>query len=197
MNNENESVKIDVIDNGGQWTHRIWRLLRDLGCETEIVSNETSVNEITADALVLSGGAPRIAWETPKLGMCMDYLDNFKGPILGICVGHQLMAINRGGKAGPSSIPEFGLMQIEVLNEDELFKGIPKEFFVWESHNDEVKEASEFIILAKSQGCAIQAMRHKEKPFFGIQFHAEVNDTQYGEEIYKNFIQFVKKFKTL
>ncbi len=52
------AVKVYVIDNGGQWTHRIWRVLREIGCETKIIANTTPLNEIDADALVLSGGAP-------------------------------------------------------------------------------------------------------------------------------------------
>ena len=69
-----ESVRVFVVDNGGQWTHRIWRVLREIGCETKIVSNTTPVEELDADGLVLSGGAPRIAWESPKLGNCTSTL---------------------------------------------------------------------------------------------------------------------------
>jgi GMP synthase (glutamine-hydrolysing) len=186
------AVKVHVVDNGGQWTHRIWRVLRELGCESKIIPNTTPVEKIDAHALVLSGGAPRIAWESPKLGSCIDYLKEFSGPILGICVGHQLMAVHCGGKAGPSEIPEFGLAKIRVIEEDDLFKGLPKEFLVWESHNDEVKEASGFTVLAVSDNCAIQAMKHKSKPFYGVQFHPEVNNTEHGSEILKNFVGMVK-----
>jgi GMP synthase (glutamine-hydrolysing) len=186
------AVKVHVVDNGGQWTHRIWRVLRELGCESKIIPNTTPVEKIDAHALVLSGGAPRIAWESPKLGSCIDYLKEFSGPILGICVGHQLMAVHCGGKAGPSEIPEFGLAKIRVIEEDDLFKGLPKEFLVWESHNDEVKEVSGFTVLAVSDNCAIQAMKHKSKPFYGVQFHPEVNNTEHGSEILKNFVGMVK-----
>jgi GMP synthase (glutamine-hydrolysing) len=185
--------KIYVVDNGGQWTHRIWRVIREIECETKLIPNTTPVANIDADALVLSGGAPRIAWESPKLGLCTDYIKHFKGPILGICVGHQLMAVYYGGKAGPSEIPEYGLAKVEVLEEDDLFKGIPREFLAWESHNDEVKAVKDFTILALSENCKIQAIKHKTKPHYGIQFHPEVNDTEHGEEIYRNFVKVVKQ----
>jgi GMP synthase (glutamine-hydrolysing) len=185
-------AKVYVVDNGGQWTHRIWRVLRELDCDSKIIPNTTLVKKIDADALVLSGGAPRIAWESPKLGSCIDYLKEFSGPILGICVGHQLMAVHCGGKAGPSEIPEFGLAKIRVIEEDVLFKGLPKEFYVWESHNDEVKEASGFTVLAVSDNCAIQAMKHHTKPFYGVQFHPEVNNTEHGSEILRNFVGVIK-----
>jgi GMP synthase (glutamine-hydrolysing) len=187
------SVRVYVIDNGGQWTHRIWRVLRELSCETRIIPNNIPVGEIDADGLVLSGGAPRIAWESPKLGNCTDYFELFHGPILGECVGMQLMAIHYGGKAGPSEIPEYGLSRLKVTDEDDLFKGLPKELLVWESHNDEVKEAPAFSVLAISENCRIQALKHLSKPFYGVQFHPEVNDTEYGSEILGNFVDVVKR----
>jgi GMP synthase (glutamine-hydrolysing) len=185
-------AKVYVVDNGGQWTHRIWRVLRELGCDSKIIGNITPVSEIDADALVLSGGAPRIAWESPKLGNCTDYLQHFSGPILGICVGLQLMVVYCGGKAGPSEIPEYGLAKIKIIQEDDLFKGLPKELLVWESHNDEVKTAKDFTVLAVSENCAVQAAKHVKKPYYGIQFHPEVNNTEHGEEIYRNFVKAVK-----
>jgi GMP synthase (glutamine-hydrolysing) len=188
-----ELVKIFVVDNGGQWTHRIWRVLRELGCESKIVSNATPVSELCADGLVLSGGAPRIAWESPKLGNCMDYLNEFEGPMLGICVGFQLMAIHCGGSAGPCGVPEFGLAQMTVVEEDDLFRGLPGKFLVWESHNDEVKEAPGFRVLARSDNCAVQAGKHLEKPFYGVQFHPEVNNTEHGEAILGNFVEVVRR----
>jgi GMP synthase (glutamine-hydrolysing) len=185
-------VKVYVVDNGGQWTHRIWRVLREVGCDSKIIPNTTPVGDIDADALVLSGGAPRVVWESPKLGNCIDYFERFQGPILGECLGMQLMAIHFGGKAGPSEIPEFGLSRLRVIEEDDLFKGLPKEFSVWESHNDEVKEAPNFTVLALSENCRIQAVKHWHKPFYGVQFHPEVNNTEHGEEILRNFVRTVK-----
>jgi GMP synthase (glutamine-hydrolysing) len=184
----NSQAKVFVVDNGGQWTHRIWRVLREIGCDSRIIPNVTSVAEIDADALVMSGGAPRIAWESPKLGNCTDYLEGFHGPILGICVGLQLMAVHFGGKAGPSKIPEYGLSKLRVVEEDDLFKGLPKEFLVWESHNDEVKTAPDFEVLALSENCRVQAVKHVERPLYGVQFHPEVNNTEHGAEILKNFV---------
>ena len=185
-------MKLYVVDNGGQWTHRIWRVLREIGCETKIIPNTTPASGIDADALILSGGAPRIAWESPKLGNCTDYLSDFQGPMLGICVGLQLMAVHCGGKAGPSKVPEYGLAKIRIIEEDDLFKELPKEFLVWESHNDEVKEAPGFRVLATSENCSVQAAKHLKEPFYGVQFHPEVNNTQHGEEILRNFVRVVE-----
>lgn len=188
----NRPAKVYVVDNGGQWTHRIRRVLKEIGCDSKIIANITPMEQIDADALVLSGGAPRIAWESPKLGKCLDYLNYFGGPILGICVGLQLMAVYCGGKAGPSEVAEYGLARIRIIEEDDLFKGLPREFLVWESHNDEVKEATGFTVLAQSENCSIQAVKHLKKQYYGVQFHPEVNNTEHGEQILRNFTNIVK-----
>jgi len=189
-------VKIYVIDNGGQWTHRVWRTLRDLGVETKIIPNTASFNEVikdNIDGLVLSGGAPRVGIES-KLGKCGDYLKKADFPVLGICAGHQFMAQFFGGKTEPSKIPEFGKMEIKILKENELFYGVPKKSIVWLSHNDEVSALpKDFELLASSENCRIQAMKHKNNIYFGLQFHPEVEHTEYGEQIFKNFIDICKK----
>jgi len=190
-------VKIHVIDNGGQWTHREWRTLRDIDVETKIIPNTAPFELIVkekVDGLVLSGGAPRVGLES-KLGNCAEFLKKADFPILGICAGHQFMAQFFGGKAEPSKIPEFGKIELTLLTQkDKLFKGVAKKSIVWESHNDEVtKLPPNFELLAESENCKIQAMKHKNKPFYGLQFHPEVEHTEYGEQIFKNFVKICTK----
>jgi GMP synthase (glutamine-hydrolysing) len=190
-------VRIFVIDNGGQWTHREWRTLRDLEVETSIVPNTTLLKNLQKEkiqGLVLSGGAPRIGLDG-NLGNCAEYLDKANFPILGICAGHQFMARHFGGEVKPSIIPEFGQVELTVCKEsDPLFSGVLKKSIVWESHNDEVTVLPQaFVILAVSENCKIQAMRHKKKQFYGLQFHPEVEHTQFGEQIFKNFIHLCEE----
>jgi GMP synthase (glutamine-hydrolysing) len=191
-------VKIYVVDNGGQWTHREWRTLRDLDIDTKIVPNMTPFKEIYAekiDGLVLSGGSPRIGLQK-ELGNCREYLEKANFPILGICAGHQLIAQFFGGEAKPSKIHEFGKNELTIVKEDNaLFKGVPKKSIVWESHNDEVITLpKDFELLGKSENCEIQAMHHKKKPIYGLQFHPEVEHTEYGELIFKNFIKICEEY---
>jgi GMP synthase (glutamine-hydrolysing) len=189
-------MRILVVDNGGQWTHREWRVLRDLNVDSEIIPNSTPLDKIKADGLVLSGGAPRVGLDQEKMGMCGEYIDKAGVPILGICAGHQFMATHLGGKAGPSKVPEFGKMMITVDDEDELFKGLPTEFVAWESHNDEVTELpSDFVALAHSDSCLIQAMKHTSKPLYGLQFHPEVEHTDSGYEMFQAFIDICQAHK--
>ena len=186
-------VKIFVVDNGGQWTHREWRTLRDLDVETKIIPNTTSFKDLlkeNVNGLVLSGGAPRIGLKD-TLGNIEEYLEMASFPILGICAGHQFMAKFFGGKAEPSKIPEFGKIELTLLNDrNPLFEGVSKKSIVWESHNDEVTVLPGcFELLAESENCKIQAMKHKDKSFYGLQFHPEVEHTEFGEHIFKNFVK--------
>ena len=190
-------VRIYVVDNGGQWTHREWRTLRDLEVETIIIPNTTSLQDLVKakiHGLVLSGGAPRIGLDG-SLGNCAEYLEKAAFPILGICAGHQFMGRFFGGEVKPSKIPEFGQVQLMLLKTDDpLFEDVPKKSVVWESHNDEVTVLPKgFLKLAESENCKIQAMRHTKKPFYGLQFHPEVEHTEYGEQIFKNFIKLCEK----
>jgi len=189
-------VKIYVIDNGGQWTHREWRTLKYLDVETKIIPNTSNFDDILkegSDGFVLSGGAPRIGLEG-KLGNTDDLLKKVDIPILGICAGHQYMARFFGGKVKPSEIPEFGKVELTLLKKDMIFKGVSIKSIAWASHNDEVEKIPEsFDILASSKDCKIQAMKHKEKSLYGLQFHPEVEHTEYGELIFKNFIEICEK----
>ena len=188
------NMKVYVIDNGGQWTHREWRVLKYLGVETKMIPNTTPLKELDLDGLVLSGGAPRIGLSSDKMGNNKEYLQEAGFPMLGICAGHQFMAMVFGGKAAPSEVPEFGKAELFVDDQNSLFRGLPNKFNVWESHNDEVVELpKDFKILAHSKDCKVQAMRHNSRPLFGLQFHPEVENTEHGEEIFKNFLEECKR----
>lgn len=187
---DGKKLVIDVIDNGGQWTHREWRVLRHLGVDTMIVENSTPVGELRElDGLLLSGGAARVGL-TGELGRCGEYLE-MDVPILGICAGHQFMARYYGGDAREAPQPEFGAMEIHLVDGGGiLFENTPDTQIVWESHNDEVHIVPDgFNITASSDSCQVQAMQNKEGTRFGLQFHPEVNDSEYGTEIIRNFVK--------
>lgn len=186
-------MKILVIDNGGQWTHREWRVLKYLGADAFIVPNTTPCEEIDCDGLVLSGGSPRIRTENTLLGNTNKYLDYLKIPILGICVGAQYIAVHYGGEAGPAEIPEYGKTLCYIDEHNEIFEGLPTKIVVWESHNDEIKNLPKNSIkLAHSENCDIQAFKYGDK-IYGVQFHPEVEHTEYGYEIFKNFMKLCRR----
>ena len=185
---------IDVVDNGGQWTHREWRMLRYLKVDTKIIDNTTPVEHLRElDGIILSGGAARVGL-TGELGNCAAYLE-LDIPVLGICAGHQFMARHYGGDARESPVPEFGAMEIELINGGgKIFEGTAAKQVVWESHNDEVHIIpDDFFITASSPSCKIQGMENKQGDRFGLQFHPEVNDSEFGQEIFKNFVKICEK----
>ena len=193
-----EVIVIDVIDNGGQWTHREWRELRYLGVDTRIFPNTTPLDELRElDGLILSGGAARVGL-TGKLGNCGDYL-SLQIPVLGICAGHQFMARHYGGDAGEAPKPEFGAASITLVDDGgPLFIGTPRSQIVWESHNDEVTITPPgFRIVAFSDSCEVQGMENEALDRFGLQFHPEVNDTEHGSTIFENFVAICRRARTI
>ena len=192
-----DKLVIDVVDNGGQWTHREWRMLRYLGVDTQIIENTTPVEELRdLDGLILSGGAARIGL-SGELGNCAAFLE-LDIPILGICAGHQFMARHYGGDARESPEPEYGAMVIELVNGGGvIFANTAETQTVWESHNDEVHEVPDgFFITASSDSCKVQGMENEDGTRFGLQFHPEVNDSEFGKEMFENFVEVCRSAKT-
>lgn len=185
-------MMIAIIDNGGQYTHLIWRTCRDLGHEAQVVGNKTSFAGIAdSRAFILSGG-PGSAYGD-DFGVCAEVIGRCAAdstPLLGICMGHQLIAHVLGGKVARGKTAEYGIMEIEVGDENALFKGVPKKFNAWVSHFDEVKRLpAHFRPLAHSAICSAEAMAHESKPIYGVQFHPEVWHTEHGETIFGNFLE--------
>lgn len=176
-------MRILVINNYGQFNHLIHRAIRDK-VDTDLISNQTSPETIEADGLILGGGP-----SLDKTGRCADYLKELDVPILGICLGLQLMAVAFKGKVGSGSIGGYAEVEVEVLKENDILKGLPRTFKTWASHADQVLELPpEFETLARSRVCEIEAMCHFRKPLYGVQWHPEVVQTEYGQELLKNFI---------
>ena len=189
-------MKILVVNFGSQWTHRIWRRLRDMDCETEIVDVSTPAEDMKCDGVILSGGAVSIgSGEEEEVGHAHEYLDKLGVPILGICAGQQFIALHFGGKAEPAENPEFGEVEITVEEENDLFRGVPKQFKAWASHNDEITECPGFEVLARSAKGVNHAMKHESRPIYGTLFHPEVEHTEHGEKIMQNFVDVCRKWK--
>ena len=100
--------RIVVVDNHGQFTHLEGRALRDLGVDTDIVDNETPPEEVDADGVVLSGGP-----DMDRVGRAPEYLDA-DVPVLGICLGMQLIAEELGGAVGAGEYGGYADVSVEV-----------------------------------------------------------------------------------
>jgi GMP synthase (glutamine-hydrolysing) len=148
------------------------------------------------DAIVLSGSAARIV-EPAYQNMFRNVANLIKTcnvPILGICYGHQLLCWAFGAKVG--SLPQrvfnfFG--EIRVIEADGLFTGLGRQVLLSENHFDYVLKdglaEAGFVLLADSASCEVEAIKHKTKPFYGVQFHPERTTERYpeGQKVIENF----------
>jgi GMP synthase (glutamine-hydrolysing) len=186
-------VKLIVINNYGQFCHLIHRAVRDLDQEVELMKNTSSIEEILAnepDGLILSGG-PTLE----RAGNCAAYVKELDLPILGICLGHQVMALAYGGKVRTGAAGGYAAVEIEILDENDILKGIGPKTNVWASHADEVSSLPpDFIRLARSGICEVEAMKHRTKPLYGVQWHPEVSHTEKGNELFRNFFEVCLRF---
>ncbi len=182
--------KIIVLDFGSQYNQLITRRIREFGVYSELLSHKITAEEIkqiNPKGIIFSGGpnsvydddAFRVDPEIYQLGI----------PILGICYGMQLMAYNLGGRVESADNREYGHADINVTDDQAaLFKGLPATQTVWMSHGDLVREVpAGFKTVATSANCPIASMADDERKFYGVQFHAEVRNTQYGNDILRHF----------
>jgi GMP synthase (glutamine-hydrolysing) len=153
--------------------------------------------------IILSGQSdPWNRYSPESLAGVFEVIKKAQQPILGVCGGHQQMALAFGAPVGlmarlepgggyEGAKRERGYFPIETTGEG-LFKEQPSSMTVWHSHYDEVKELPKgFRRTAFDETCAIQAMQHKDRPLFGVQFHPEIFDEEYpdGRQVLENFLK--------
>jgi GMP synthase (glutamine-hydrolysing) len=185
-------MRILVINNRGQYNHRIYRTLHYLNIPAEMIPNSTSIDEIIQKepAGLIVGGGPSIE----RSGNSMDYVRKLDYPLLGICLGHQIIAEAYGGEIGSAGAESYAKIMISIQDEDDIFQGLGNAMEVWASHKDEVKKLpTGFKLLASSPICEIEAMKHQKNPVYGIQFHPEVYHTENGPKVFENFYEVCKR----
>lgn len=180
--------RIAVLDFGGQYAHLIANRIRRLGVYSEIVPSFTGAEALKEyQGIVLSGSpfsvldaqSPRFDATITQLGL----------PILGLCYGHQLLALHFGGCVGRGAIREYGRASMVIKEVSPLLDGLESIEQVWMSHGDMVTELPEgFEVLAITADCPYTAVGHPGKKVYGLQFHPEVTDTPNGMRILDNFI---------
>jgi len=177
-----------VINNYGQFAHLIHRAVRDLGTRCELVKNTLSADEVlqrSPDGLILSGGPTM-----DRIGNCKQYVRELELPILGICLGHQLIAETFGGAVGKGASGGYAHVTVEIIEPDDILLGIRPTITAWASHADEVSRLpNNFTKLARSAICEIEAMKHASKPIYGVQWHPEVAHTEAGNTLLLNFLK--------
>jgi len=192
--------RVVVVDFGGQYTHLIARRCRELGVYSEIVPFTKPLKEVFSEdyetlGIILSGG-PRSVNEPDAPRLLAEDLLKVPVPVLGICYGHQLIASAFDGELEHGTIMEYGKTYVRVVERDILLMDVPERFVAWMSHTDSVvKQPPNFKVLALTERGAVAAMRHAERPIYGVQFHPEVKHTQMGNMILKRLLADVCGFR--
>lgn len=184
-----------ILDFGSQYNQLIARRIREMGVFAEIVPYFEPIDAIIArepKGIILSGGPASVYLEDAF--MIDKKLYDLGIPVLAVCYGMQLTTHLLGGTVEQADKQEFGKAHL-VLDDiaNPLFDGIPNNSQVWMSHQDHVtKLADGFVQIAHTDSC-IAAACNKEKNIYCVQFHPEVTHSEYGKEIYKNFVFNIAK----
>ena len=186
-----EQELILVIDYGSQYNQLITRRIRELGVYSELHNPSITIEEIKElepKGIILSGG-PRSVYADDAFTVDPAVFD-LGVPVLGICYGMQLMMQLNGGEVVNSDQKESGVTEMNLNNEVDIFTGWDKIESVLMSHGDKVTRLGEgFSVIAETILCSNAAVKHDEKPFYGVQFHPESRDTANGRQFLKTFIR--------
>ena len=182
--------KIVIVDYGSQFTQLIARRVREQQVFCTIVTPDESAKAVAAEdvrAIILSGG-PSSVYGDDAPTLAPEILER-EVPLLGICYGMQLLTRALGAKVRPNHEREYGRRSLDVVDDRDLFAGMPATQDVWMSHEDQAEHLDgTFAVLARTDTCPVAAIRHVERPLFGIQFHPEVHHTEHGATILRNFL---------
>ena len=165
--------------------------MREQGVYCEIVPFHFGVEEIIKrqpKGVILSGGPSSVTDEdAPKVAG--DFYAQIDAPILGICYGMQLLAVDFGGESRPAQRREYGHARLKVLSgETELFAELPFELDVWMSHGDHVTALPKGFHTTATTGDVVTAIENKKEKIYAVQFHPEVSHTPFGKEVLRNFL---------
>ena len=182
-----------VLDFGGQYNQLIARRVRECNVYCEVKPYTMSLEDIKAFdpmGIIFTGGPNSVYDEkSPQVDPAIFELGV---PVLGICYGCQLIAHNLGGRvtaATDDSAREYGKTETYYNTDCRLFKGLPKQGVSWMSHGDYMEKVPEgFDLVAHSDACPNVAICDEKRGFYGVQFHPEVNHTEHGTDMIRNFL---------
>jgi len=181
---------VAILDFGSQYGQLIARRVREQNVYSRIFPADITAKELSKlspKGLILSGGPASVYDKNAP--RCDEKIFELDVPILGICYGMQLGCQILGAKIVAAERREYGRTNLAVVDKSDLFANMPESITAWASHGDQVgKLGSDFVRLATTDTCPFAAVRHRQKKFFGVQFHPEVSHTPKGSLILKNFL---------
>lgn len=185
------------------WSNKVEQSLKNIEDVSCTISHYSSIDDkfienLKPQFIILTG---RIGhhWDENEMEEkylpCLNTINNFNIPTLGICAGLQLIALMDGGSVGKmieeEDVLEEGYVKHFIKQDHQLLNGLNHQFICKQFHRDEVKELPDSMtLLATSDMCKVQAIAHKKLPIFGVQFHPEWYSNEYpdGRIILENFL---------
>jgi anthranilate synthase/aminodeoxychorismate synthase-like glutamine amidotransferase len=182
-----------VIDNYDSFTYNLVHYIGELGNEVIVKRNdEVSLEDIASlnpNKIVISPGPC-----TPKeAGISIDLIKASSVPILGVCLGHQSIGAAFGGMIIKAPEIFHGKLSEITHNDKGLFKGIDNPYSVVRYHSliiekDSLPDELQITSVLKDNPDIIMAVQHKERPIYGVQFHPESIETDFGKKLIQNFL---------
>ena len=193
-------MKTLIIDNYDSFTYNIYQLVAQINSETPIVitNNQLSWTQIKQgnfDNIIISPG-PGNPQEKENFGVCGEVLLNSQIPILGICLGHQGLGYYYGCEVVKAPEPLHGRLSDIYHKGNSLFTSIPSPFKVVRYHSLMLTKplSSEIEVIGTTEDKLIMAIKHKLKPFWGVQFHPESIASEYGKRLLLNFNGLTRQY---
>ena len=185
-------MKVVIIDNYDSFTYNLSHVVKELGAEVTVLRNDQfSLHEIEAYSKIILSPGPGIPSEA---GLLCDVIRSYAGqkPILGVCLGHQAIGEVFGATLENLSEVFHGVATpCHIIADDPIFQGMERDITIGRYHSWVVsseKFPSCLEVTAVSDEGQIMALRHRELPVHGIQFHPESVLTPEGKQIIQNFL---------
>ena len=187
-----------LLDNYDSFTYNLYHYFGELGAVATVLRNDALG---VADALALRPQAIVISpgpCDPDRAGISVDLVREAAGicPILGVCLGHQAIAQAFGGRiVRAPQIMHGKVSEIEHAGDD-LFRGLPSPFLATRYHSLVAEPATLpdcLEVTARTRDGVIMAVRHRELPIHGVQFHPESIETKHGHQLLKNFLELTRQ----
>ncbi|WP_225805143.1 aminodeoxychorismate synthase component I [Streptomyces sp. NK15101] len=188
-----------LIDNYDSFTFNLHHYLAEVsGVEPVVIRNDDPAWDPSRlaefDNVVLSPG-PGNPSRTADFGICKDIVENADIPLLGVCLGHQGVALLHGGTVARAPEPRHGRTSPVLHDGVDLFRGIPSPFEVVRYHSLTVTDLPEELeALAWTADGVLMGLRHRHRPIWGLQFHPESILTGHGHELLANFVELTREW---
>jgi anthranilate synthase component 2 len=187
-----------IVDNYDSFTFNLVQLLGELGADPLVFRND----QITLEGIVHLGPTHIVISPGPKgpeeAGVSLEIIRALARegiPILGVCLGHQAIAVGLGGTVGRSPVPVHGKTSQVFHHGGPLYRGVPSPFSATRYHSLEVKTPlpQGLKVSAWTAEGTVMGIRHKTRPVEGVQFHPESILTEHGRQILSNFLSQRKR----